>query len=125
MSRAEDVRQPRVAIWKLAVSSIAVGVAVVAFLAIRWPWDLSVALILALIAVLVARWAHAAFGHVVLLYACLFLIQLTVAGTYLAASVYQTWWPGPAIAGLGLIAVVCGVAWIWLFSGAETRARGI
>ena len=88
----------------------------VAFLAIRWPWDLSVTVVVGLFAFISSRWMQTAFPHAVLLYAFLFLTPLVVVGAYLAASVYQTWLPAPAIAGLGVVAALCGGAWVRLVS---------
>ena len=113
MSSANTVIPGDRSIWKLAVSALPVGIAVVVFLAIRWPWDLSVAVILVGIAILLSRVLRMAARGTLLLYAFVFLALLTVVGAYLTESVYQQWLPVPVLAGIGVLAALFGAAWVW------------
>jgi len=114
MSEGQAASRPSFAFWKLAVSAVPAGIAVVVFLAIRWPFDLVAPALLAGLAVVTSGWMRRPFWHVALLYAFVFLAMLVVAGAYLASSVYQTWLPVPALAGLAMLAALCALAWIGL-----------
>jgi hypothetical protein len=105
--------------WKLVIWALPVGVAVAAFLAIRWPSDLLVVFLLVGLAAVFNRLQHGRLGQTLLLYAFLFLTLLTAIGAYLASSVRQEWLPTPGLVGLGVLSVLLGSSWCVL-----SRSRG-
>jgi hypothetical protein len=109
---------------KQAASALLVGVAVVVFLAVRWPWDLLVLVALIGISVLLSRMQRTGFRTALpgtlLLYSFLFLTLFTAVGVYARTSVRTAWLPLPALVGFGVLAALAGVA--WLFLGARAKA---
>jgi hypothetical protein len=99
---------------KQAISALLVGVAVVVFLSVRWPWDLAVAVALMAGGAFAAGWMRTALRDTLLLYAFLFLAVLTAAGVYATRSVPQQWLPVPAIVALGVASAVLGATWLVL-----------
>jgi hypothetical protein len=105
-------------IWKIVISALPVGVAVAAFLAVPWPWDLAAVLILVGIAVLLTplmrQGTWTALGETLLLYAVLFLTMFTALGAYADANLPQAWLPAPVLVGCGAVAAGLAVTWVLL-----------
>jgi hypothetical protein len=101
-------------IWKLAVAALPVGVAVGAFVAIRWPWNLSAVLALLAIAALLAKTMRRRFStalvEILVVYAFLFLALLTELGAYAASTVRQAWLPQALLISFGVLAALFGAS---------------
>lgn len=102
-------------IWLLLLAGVPVGIAVVAFLAIHWPWGLLVLVLLLVYAGIVAKLSRpranaSLLGESILFVAFMFVALFTSMGVFLTVVVPQMWLPLPVLGGLGVLAAVLGAA---------------
>jgi hypothetical protein len=96
--------------WQRLAAGGPTGIAVVGFLAIRWPWDLFVAIaLIAYIALLAALW-RVSYRDVLILVAFVAIALFTlVVGILAALYPGEIWLPLPVLGGLALLSVVIGL----------------
>jgi hypothetical protein len=104
--------------WAQLVSVLPVGVAVILFVAIRWPWDLAVIVAVAayawLLTALVRRnRRRGLLRETVFVFGFLFVALFTVLAGYAAASLPQPWLPLPVLGGLAVATVIAGALAVW------------
>ncbi|HYW24820.1 MAG TPA: hypothetical protein VE953_11700 [Terriglobales bacterium] len=104
--------------WRQLVSSLPVGIAVVLFVSIHWPWDLVVVgglvVYIGLLMGLARRNRHP--GHLrqmLLFFGFVFLALFTILAAYAAMALPQPWLPLPVVGALAAVTVVLGVLVVW------------
>ncbi len=105
-----DASQRGLGFWQRLAASGPAGIAVIGFLAIRWPWDLLVATaLIAYMALLAAVW-RVPYRDLLILVAfaaiSLFTVVVGILGALLPGAL---WLPLPALSGLALLSIVLGV----------------
>ncbi len=96
--------------WQRLAASGPAGIAVIGFLAIRWPWDLLVATaLIAYMALLAAVW-RVPYRDLLILVAFVAIGLFTVVvGILRALLPGALWLPLPALGGLAILSIVLGV----------------
>jgi hypothetical protein len=103
--------------WRQLVSSLPVGIAVVLFVSVHWPWNLVVVGGLVAYAGLLSALARSRhprlLREMLLLFGFVFLALFTGLAALVAATLPQPWLPLPVVGGLAALTVVLGVAVVW------------
>jgi hypothetical protein len=100
--------------WKVALLAAPVGIAVATFVSVRWQWGVLILVGLLLYVGVLYR-LHAlttrrALNATLLAFACIFLALIAILGAYADVALPQPWFAPPVAIGVGVVAVVLGVA---------------
>jgi hypothetical protein len=104
--------------WRQLIASLPVGIAVVLFVSVHWPWNLVVVgglmAYAGLLMGLARRNGHPGrLRELLLLFGFVFLALFTGLAAYAATNLPQPWLPLPVLGALAALTVVLGVLVVW------------